>query len=73
MEAFLIDLLKRASEFIAHRKGLPVMIGALLILLNFILVLLPPWPVIGWLAHVNLFMHLGIIVGLLGILVGDAV
>ncbi len=67
-----IQWLKKTSNFIARYKGLPVLIGVGLVLLNFIFQLLPPWPVIGWIADVDLFMHLGIIVGLVGILIGDA-
>jgi hypothetical protein len=33
---------------------------------------LPDWPVVGWLAHTHLLLHLGVILGLLGILLGDA-
>ncbi len=67
-----IQWLKKTSNFIAHYKGLPVLVGVGLVLLNFIFQLLPPWPVIGWIADVDLFLHLGIIVGLVGILIGDA-
>lgn len=67
-----VKLLKKVSEFLAHNKGLPVFIGISLVILNFLLQLLPPWPVVGWLAQVNLLLHLGIVVGLVGILLGDA-
>ncbi|MEA3309811.1 MAG: hypothetical protein U9Q70_09915 [Chloroflexota bacterium] len=68
----LIEWIKVASEFLAQRKGLPVLVAVGLILLNFILNLLPAWPVVGWLAEVDFMLHLGIILGLLGILIGDA-
>ncbi len=68
----MIEWLKKSSDYLARNKGLPVVIGAGLVVLNFLLQLLPPWPVIAWVADVNLFLHLGIIVGLLGILIGDA-
>lgn len=68
----LIEWLKRTSEFLAKNKGLPVLIGVGLVLFNFLLGLLPAWPVVGWLADVDLFLHLGVILGLVGILVGDA-
>jgi hypothetical protein len=67
-----IEWLKQVSEFLVHRKGLPVLVGVGLVGLNLILNLLPAWPVVGWLARVDLFLHLGIIVGLLGVLIGDA-
>jgi len=71
-EQAMVERLKKLSEFLANHRGLPVLLGVLLVVLNFILQLLPPWAVIGWLADVNLLLHLGIIVGFLGILIGDA-
>jgi hypothetical protein len=68
----LIQLWRRVSDFLVQYKGLPVLIGIGLVVLNFVLRLLPAWPVIGWLAGVDLFLHLGIIIGLFGILLGDA-
>ena len=65
----LIDLL---SEYLAHNKAMPVFLGVLLVVLNYVLQLLPSWPVVGFMAHSNLLLHLGVIVGLLGILIGDA-
>ncbi len=64
-------LLERTSEFLARLPGLPVFVAVGLILLNFVLQLLPAWPVVGWLAHTHLFLHLGVILGLLGVLLGD--
>ncbi len=68
----MIEWLKKSSDYLARNKGLPVIIGVGLVFLNFLLQLLPAWPVVGWLADVNFFLHLGIIIGLLGILIGDA-
>jgi hypothetical protein len=56
------------SEFLAQRKGLIPVIGILLVLLNFILQFLP----LGWLVESNLFLHLGIITGLFGIMLAWA-
>ncbi len=67
-----IEWLKQTSEFLARRKGLPVIVGVALVTLNFLLRLLPAWPGIAWLVRVDLFLHLGVAVGLLGVLVGDA-
>jgi len=61
-------------------RGLPVIIGAALVLLNFlvrlvILILVPgegPGGIVFFLfTDGNLLLHLGIIVGLLGVLIGD--
>jgi len=62
------EWLKRISDFLARFPGLPVLVGLGLILLNFVLQLLHPWPVVEWMAQVNLFLHLGLIVGLIGLL-----
>jgi hypothetical protein len=69
----MVEFLRTASDFIAHRKGLPVLIGIGLVLLNLLISLLPAWSVIAWLARTDLLLQLGVIVGLLGILIGDAV
>jgi hypothetical protein len=63
---------KRISEFLARFPGLPVIVAVGLVVVNFLLQLLPDWPVVGWLAHTHLLLHLGVILGLLGILLGDA-
>ena len=60
--------LKATTEFLAQYPGLPVLIGLVLIVLNFFLQLLPAWPVVGWMAQVDLLLHLGLIVGLIGVL-----
>ncbi len=68
----MIEWLKKSSDYLARNKGLPVVVGVGLVILDFFLQFLPAWPVIGWLAQFNFFLHLGIVIGLLGILIGDA-
>jgi hypothetical protein len=60
--------LKRSSEFLARLPGLPILIAIGLVALNFVLQVLP----VGWLARTNLFLHIGLILGFLGVLLGDA-
>jgi len=67
-----IEQLKQLSEFLAPRKGLPVMVGVALVVMNLLFHLFPDWPVVLWLTQSDLFLHLGVVVGLLGVLVGDA-
>jgi len=57
------------SEFLAHRKGLLLLISIILIIINFIFQLIPG---MGWLAGSNLFLHLGVILGLVGVMVAWA-
>ena len=63
-------MLDRISGFIAKYKGVPVLLGVALVAANFVAVLLAPPG--SWLVTTNLFLHLGVIVGLMGILLGDA-
>jgi hypothetical protein len=62
-------MLDRISGYIAEHRGVPVLIGVLLVVVNFAIVLV--WPA-SWLATSNLFLHVGVGAGLLGILLGDA-
>ena len=67
----LLKLLNRTGDFLARVPGLPVLIAVGLVILNFALQLLPDWPVVVWLARTQLFLHLGVILGFLGVLLGD--
>jgi hypothetical protein len=60
------------SNFLARSPGLPVLAAVGLVLLNFLVQLVPERPVVGWLAHTDVLLHLGLVVGFLGILLGDA-
>jgi hypothetical protein len=66
------EWLENVSEFLARVPGLPILIAVGLVVLNFVLQLLPDWPFVGWLAHTHLFLHLGLVLGFLGVLLGDA-
>ena len=61
-------------------KGLPVLIGALLVLLNFVVrcvlyAVTSSSGDVGFLLFLftdgNILLHLGVVVGLLGVLIGD--
>jgi hypothetical protein len=66
------ELLKRVSNFLARMPGLPIVVAIGLVVLNFVLQFLPDWPVVGWLAHTHLLLHLGLVLGFLGVLLGEA-
>ena len=58
------DLIDRIGHFLGEKPGLLPLIGIGLIILNFIFQLFPS----NWVANVNLFLHIGLIVSLVGIL-----
>lgn len=66
----LSKLVDQSSEYFAHRKGLLPMLGMLLIVVNFLLASLLPaeWYII----RSNLFLHLGLLVAIFGILLARA-
>ncbi len=65
----------RTAEFLAHHKGLPILAGVGLILLDFLLLLLhrlaPGLPALGTLATLHCFLYLGLMVALLGGLIAE--
>jgi hypothetical protein len=60
--------LDRLSAFIARYKGLPTMLAVVLVLVNFLLQFVD----LGWLSSSNLLLHLGIVIGLIGLLLAEA-
>jgi hypothetical protein len=62
-------ILDRMSDFLAHRKGLLPLLGLIMVLINAVLQFL---PISGWLVQTNLFLHLGVILAILGILLAWA-
>ena len=62
----LLDLM---SEYLAHRKGLLPIIGLLLIVLNLLIQLVIPGT---FLATTNLFLHIGLIVAIFGLMLSWA-
>jgi hypothetical protein len=67
----MLKLLQRTSDFLARLPGLPVLVAIALVILNLLLQFLPEWPVVGWLARTDLLLHVGLILGFLGLLLGE--
>ncbi len=65
-------MLDRISDWLSVNKGAPVLIAVLLVIINLLLQPFAGVPILGAIASANVFLHLGIILGLLGILIGDA-
>ncbi|MCA9968715.1 MAG: hypothetical protein KC425_00795 [Anaerolineales bacterium] len=60
-------LLDRVSAFVVRAPGALPLVGLLLIVVNLILQIVPG-PGSGWLVDSNLFLHLGLIVAIIGLL-----
>jgi hypothetical protein len=69
MNQRISQVLDNFSEFLARRKGLLPLIGILFIVVNFILQF---FPGLGWLVRANLFLHLGVILSLIGFMLAWA-
>ncbi len=66
---WISETLDDISEFLAHRKGLLPLIGLIFILVNLVLqFVLPP----GWLTSSNLFLHVGLIISIFGLMLAWA-
>ncbi|MBS1250568.1 MAG: hypothetical protein MAG431_02162 [Chloroflexi bacterium] len=61
--------LDEVSEYLAHRKGLLPLLGIGLVILNLLIKLIFPNT---WLSATELFLHLGVILAIVGFLLGWA-
>jgi hypothetical protein len=62
-------LLDWLSNFLAHRKGLMPLTGIVMVILNYLL----QWLIYPhWLAASNLFLHLGIVLAIFGMMLAWA-
>ena len=69
MKQALSYLLDNLSEFLAHRKGLLLIVGLLFVIANAVLQFI---PAAAWFAQTDLLLHLGIIIAVLGVLLAWA-
>ncbi|MGQ0602849.1 MAG: hypothetical protein ACT4QE_14290 [Anaerolineales bacterium] len=61
-------MLNRVSGFFSRYKGLMILVGIACVVLNFIFRLFG----LDWLSPNDLFLHLGIVLGLFGIVLAQA-
>ena len=62
------ELLDRLSEYFAARKGVLPVLGAALVVLNFLVQFLPA----GWLGESDLLLHAGVVLAIFGFLLAWA-
>jgi hypothetical protein len=62
-------LLDRLSEYLAHRKGLLPIVGLLMIVVNLLIQFIFPG---SFLATTNLFLHIGLIAAIFGLMLAWA-
>ncbi len=66
MDAWINELVERINSFFMRKPGVLPVVGLGLIVLNFLVQLYPGQG--AWIAHSNLFLHLGLIISLVGLL-----
>jgi hypothetical protein len=66
---WLSRLLDRASNYFAQRKGLLPLIGMALVIINFFL---PFIFGLNWVTGSNLFLHLGVLIAIFGMMLASA-
>jgi hypothetical protein len=69
LETALSTLLDNMSEYFAARKGLLPLLGALLVLMNLLMEIIFP---AAYLTEIGLFLHLGIILAVFGLVLARA-
>jgi hypothetical protein len=66
MDRRINDLIERINTFLMHRPGALPLVGLAFVLLNFLLrIFSGPGT---WIVDVDLFLHLGVLVSVLGLL-----
>lgn len=64
--------LDRISDYIAAHRGMPILLAVGLVVLNYILRVIPETQ-LGFVESTDLLLHLAVVVGLLGVLLCEAV
>lgn len=66
MDERLNQLIERINEFLVRKPGVLPLVGVALICFNFLLQLFPGPD--AWIAQSNLFLHVGLVISLIGLL-----
>jgi hypothetical protein len=71
LDRSISKLLDRVSDYIAAQRGMPLLLAVGLVVLNYVLRVIPETQ-LGFVESTDLLLHLAVIVGLLGVLLGEA-
>jgi hypothetical protein len=71
LDQFTSQTLDRISDYIANHRGAPILLALGLVVLNYVLRAIPDTQ-LGFVESTDLLLHLGVLIGLLGVLLGDA-
>ncbi len=63
-----LDTVNKFVDFLAERRGLPLLLGMLLVVLNFFCQFV---PALGWFAEYNVLLHLGVLLAVGGSLMSS--
>jgi hypothetical protein len=66
----MMKLINRFVGYIAKLRGLPTLLAIFFVLLNFFIQFV---PALRWLAQINLFLHIGVALGLFGLMLAASV
>ncbi|HEY5571558.1 MAG TPA: hypothetical protein VIK64_00970 [Anaerolineales bacterium] len=69
MQPSINKILDKLSDFFAHRKGLLPLIGILFVVINGVLQF---FPGAGWVGNSHLFLHLGVVLAIFGLMLAWA-
>jgi hypothetical protein len=69
ISASLSRLAATITDFLADRRGAPLIIGFVLVAINFVFQFI---PALGWIAEYHVFLHLGVLFAIAGTLLTSA-
>lgn len=68
LSASLAQLMTALSNFLAERRGIPLLLGFIMVALNFFCQFA---PALGWFAEYNVLLHLGVLFAIGGTLLSS--
>ncbi len=63
-----LDIVNKFVDFLAEKRGLPLLLGLRLVVLNFFCQFV---PALGWFAEYDVLLHLGVLLSIIGSLMSS--